>query len=326
MATLNPTLHRRPRSQGPVARCLGLLLGVIAACGSVGCSTAPATYATPEAAVDSLITAVRAGDQEQLHKILGSDADRLLNSGDEVADRNGRADFLKAYDEKHKLTADGDDSRTLEVGNTDWPTPVPIVKGEHGWYFDTEAGMDEMLSRRIGRNELFAIQVCLTIIDAEKEYAAADDNGDGWREYARRFNSEPGKKNGLYWPTNPGEPESPLGPLVGEATAAGYGDKGNTSDTSRPFHGYRFRILTSQGDDAPGGALDFVDHGHMIGGFGVIAWPVEYGNSGLKTFIASHHGVVYQNDLGDNTDSAARAITAFNPGAGWERCDPSVQP
>jgi Protein of unknown function (DUF2950) len=327
MVSMVASSLRPSRSSRVIARWVGMILGALAASLLSGCSTAPRSYASPESAVDSLVGALRSGNQDQLHRILGSDADKLISSGDPVADSNGQAEFLRLYDEKHNLSATDEDTRTLEVGNTAWPVPIPVVKGDEGWYFDTAAGLDEMLSRRIGRNELYAIQVCLAIIDAEKEYAAADYNGDGWREYARTFNSDPGKKNGLYWPTAPGEPQSPLGELVAAASAEGYtGDANRTSDTSRPFHGYYFRILTRQGPAAEGGAIDLVAHGHMIGGFGVIAWPVEYANSGLKTFIASHHGVVYEKDLGDDTDRLARAVTAFNPESGWEPSDTSEEP
>jgi hypothetical protein len=296
-------------------------------CSLTGCgSHSQAAYATPDAAVDSLISALRADNKDELKRILGPDSGDLLSSGDDVADANARAEFLRLYDEKHGLIPDGDDSMTLEVGATQWPLPIPVVKDDKGWHFDTAAGLDEMLSRRIGRNELYAIQICLAIADAEREYAAADFSGDGWREYARRFNSEPGKKNGLYWPAAPGEPESPLGQLVASATEEGYREAEQVNHEPRPFHGYLYRILTAQGPAAPGGAMDFVAQDHMIGGFGVVAWPADYANSGLKTFIVSHHGVVYEKDLGDDTDRIARAMKEFNPEQGWEKSDTSVAP
>lgn len=280
-----------------------------------GCSTAPKEYDTPEAAVDALMAALRTEDTDRVRTVLGSEGEELLSSGDTVADANSRAELLRLYDEKHFLVED-DGMATLELGATDWPMPIPLVEGERGWFFDTEAGADEVLSRRIGRNELDAIQVCLAIHDAEREYAAADMDGDGWREYATKFGSDPGTKDGLYWPAAEGEPLSPLGEFAAAAAAEGYaatkGQKG-----LRPYHGYYYRILTEQGPSAPGGAIDFIAHGHMIGGFGVVAWPAEYGSSGLKSFIVSHHGVVYEKDLGDDTDRAARAMTTFNPDAGW---------
>jgi hypothetical protein len=283
-------------------------------------SSPTATYATAEAAVDALVAALRTDNQDELRRVLGPQSGDLLSSGDAVADANGRAEFLRLYDEKHRLEMQGDDSATLDVGATDWPLPIPIVKDDKGWSFDTPAGLDELLSRRIGRNELSAIQVCLAIVDAEREYAAADVNGDGWREYAQKFNSDPGKKNGLYWPSAPGEPESPMGDLVAHATAEGYSAEGRSAEQPRPYHGYYYRILTSQGPDAPGGTINYIEQGHMIGGFGVVAWPADYANSGLKTFITSHQGRVYEKDLGDDTDRVARAITAFNPAEGWTEC------
>jgi hypothetical protein len=306
-----------------------LAIGALLAFHWSGCSSTSTTSASApgkgfdsaDAAVDSLVAALRSNDQKELHLILGPGSDDLLSSGDEVADSNARADFLKQYDEKHKLQKRDDTSMTLDVGATDWPLPIPLIKGAGGWYFDTPAGIDEMLSRRIGRNELDAIQVCLAIGDAEREYAAADDNGDGWREYAQKFKSDEGKKNGLFWPTKEGEPPSPLGDLVAEANTEGYKARTDGGTGPRAYHGYFYRIMASQGPAAPGGALDYVIKGHMIGGFAVVAWPADYGNSGLKTFITSHHGEVYQKDLGDDTDKVARAMKSYNPDSTWEKCD-----
>jgi hypothetical protein len=283
-----------------------------------GCSTAPRTFATPEAAVESLVGAMRAEDRAEVRTILGSEGQDLLRSGDDVADANAREEFLRLYDEKHRLTQK-DGVATLEVGATEWPLPIPVVRDEKGWWFDVWAGADEVLTRRIGRNELSAMQVCLAIHDAQREYAARDFDGDGMLEYATKFRSEPGKKDGLFWPPAPGEPESPLGELAASAAAEGYSARGASSGP-RAYHGYYYRILTEQGPSAPGGAMSYVAKGHMIGGFGVIAWPAEYGGSGLKSFLVSHHGVVYEKDLGDDTDRIARKMKAFDPGAGWVEC------
>ncbi len=298
-----------------IAFCVALM-----ACGAAfmqGCSAPQRTFESPNLAVDALVSAMRADDQKQLEQILGPESRDLLSSGDAVADANGRAEFLKMYDEAHALkSVDGGDEMTIEVGATAWPCPIPLVKGDKGWTFDTAAGLDEMLTRRIGRNELDAIQVCLAITDAQREFAAADFDGDGWREYARTFRSDPGKKNGLFWPTNPGEPLSPLGELAASANAEGYSAKDGTGPHA--YHGYYYRILTAQGPSAPGGAFDYIVQNHMIGGFGIVAWPAEYANSGLKTFIVSHHGVVYEKDLGNDTDRIARAMKTFDPGPGWQ--------
>lgn len=301
------------------------LAGVAAAGLLGGCKKAAATFDSPDAAVGTLVAAVRADNQHEIKRILGPDSKEILSSGDDVADANGRAEFVRLYDEKHRLTASADDpdAQLLEVGNTAWPLPIPIVKGDKGWYFDTAAGLDEMLSRRIGRNELYTMKVCEAIADAEREFASADMNGDGWREYAERFKSDPGKKNGLYWPPAPGEPDSPLGELVADAAAEGYGPRQDGSDGPRPFHGYYYRILKEQGPAAPGGSMSYVGQGHMIGGFGVIAWPADYGNSGLKSFIINHHEILYEKDLGDDTDRIARSITTFNPDAGWKPVEDS---
>lgn len=299
---------------------------VAAALGIGGCAAEPRTFSTPDGAVDAIITALRNDDTDELRRVLGPDSSEILSSGDEVADANGRAEFLRLYDEEHRLTLDGDDVMILEAGSTGWPLPIPLVKGEKGWYFDTAAGLDEMLSRRIGRNELYAIQVCLAIAEAEREYASQDFIGEGWREYAQRFNSEPGKRNGLYWPAGADEPESPLGELVASASEEGYRGADRTGQHPQPFHGYLYRILTSQGPAAVGGAMEYVVQGHMIGGFGVIAWPADYANSGLKSFLVSHHGVVYEKDLGDDTDRIARSMNAYDPGPGWETSDTDGSP
>lgn len=303
-------------SSRPVVRlaiaCVACLISLVG-----GCSAPQRTFDTPEAAVDALVSTLRTDDRAELKRILGSDADDVLSSGDAVADRNARTEFLRTFDESHRLVADGGDAMILEVGASAWPMPIPVVKGDAGWFFDTEAGLDELLSRRIGRNELDVIQVSLAIVDAQREFAARDLSGSGLREYARQFRSDPGKRNGLYWPSRPGEPESPLGELVADAQGAGYRfDRGSRP---QPFHGYYFRILTAQGPSAPGGAMDYIARGHMIGGFGVVAWPADYGNSGIKTFIVSGHGVLYERDLGEDTDRIARDMRAFDPGPGWTR-------
>jgi len=273
-------------------------------------------FASAEQAVDALIAALRANDADALHSILGPGANEVLSSGDPIADQNGIATFLASYDEAHKLVTNADGSVTVTVGNSEWPMPIPVVANGERWWFDSEAGADELISRRVGRNELDAVQVCLAIVDAEQDYAAADPDGDGVQEYAAKFWSDPGKKNGLYWPTQEGEPQSPLGELVADAEGHGY-SAAKSSAGPRPYRGYYFKILTSQAATAEGGEFDYVVNGRMIGGFALVAYPAEYANSGIKTFIVNHGGVVYEKDLGENTEEKARAITTFNPGAGW---------
>jgi hypothetical protein len=285
-----------------------------------GCAS-QATFGSADQAVDSLVAAARAQDAGQLAKVLGPESDEILSSGDKVADKNLLDNFLKAYDEKHQLVAGKDGATTLLVGNSDWPMPIPIVQEDGKWRFDTAAGKEEILNRRIGRNELSAIQSCLAVMDAQREYMSMDRNADGLREYAGRFISEPGKKNGLYWPTAANEPPSPLGPLAAAAAEEGYKPGQSAGTTARAFHGYRFRILTSQGASAPGGAMDYQAGGKLIGGFAVVAWPADYGNSGIMTFIMSHDGGVYQRDLGEDTDKTVASITTYDPTPDWKKVE-----
>ena len=213
------------------------------------------SFDSAEKAVDALVVALRANDMAQLKQILGPQSEDILFSGDEVADKSRLELFLKAYDEKHQLVSDKEGVMTLIIGNTDWPLPIPVVQSGGKWVFDTEAGKEEILNRRIGRNELSAIQTCLAYGDAQREYAALDPDGDGRRDYVTKFLSDEGKKNGLFWPTAENEPPSPLGLLIAEATEEGY-KPGDAASGPRPYHGYRYRILTAQGANAPGGAID----------------------------------------------------------------------
>jgi hypothetical protein len=277
---------------------------------------APRTFASPNDAVQTLTVAVRADDIPQLLAIMGSDGEEIVSSGDEAADRIRRQRFLTLYDEKHSLVPEGDGRMTLVVGNADWPFPVPIVRQGSKWHFDSQAGVEEILNRRVGENELFTIQVCKAIGDAQQEYALKHPNGDGVREYARQFISDPGKRNGLYWLTAEGEDPSPLGELAASAAAEGYHRR---TEGLTPYHGYYYRILTAQGPNAPDGALDYVVNGKMSLGYAVIAYPAEYGNSGVMTFIMGADGVVYQKNLGDDTAKVAAAITTFDPGEGWTK-------
>jgi hypothetical protein len=275
------------------------------------------TFGSPEEAAKALAAAAGAGDAKALEAILGPGSASLVRSGDAVADRRGRERFAQAFAEANKVEHRGDAKAVLLVGKDEWPLPIPIVKGADGWRFDTKSGREEILNRRIGRNELSAAQAMLAYVDAQREYYLRNPRNDKLLHYAQKFGSTPGKRDGLYFATKAGEPPSPLGPLFASAKAQGYTKDGD--DLPDPYHGYRYRILKRQGPDAPGGAYDYVVQGRMIGGFALIAWPAAYGNSGVMTFIVNHDGVVYERDLGPNTAAAAGKITSFNPGKSWKR-------
>jgi hypothetical protein len=279
------------------------------------------TFATPEAAVDALIAANRGNHITKLLAILGPDGAKLIHSGDPVADRRGRRLFVAAYNEEHKLERDGDHKVTLIVGKDGWPLPIPLVREHARWRFDTEAGADEILNRRIGRNELSVIEVCRAYVEAQREYAAKKLGPGGAAEYAQRFISKIGERDGLYWPVKAGEEKSPLGPLIARARAAGY-RPGTPHPRPRPYNGYYFHILTQQGPNAPGGAKDYVVDGRMTGGFALIAYPATHGDSGIMTFIVNQDGIVYQKNLGPDTPRIAAAITQYDPDGSWQVSEP----
>lgn len=275
----------------------------------------PATFASPEQAVDALVVAVRHTDLGEVRRLLGREGRALIWSGDRVADRLGRDRFIAAYDHRHRLDLVSPTRAVLVVGAEAWPFPIPVVHGAGSWRFDTAAGIREILDRRIGRNELNVIEVSRAFVVAQRDYAARDPLGTGLREYAQRLLSTPGGRDGLYWPAEPGEPESPLGPLVAIARAEGYGR--TPPDQPTPYHGYYYRLLTRQGPGAPGGARDYIVGGHMTGGFALLAFPARYGNSGVMTFLVNQNGIVYQKNLGPDTPATAERITEFDPDATW---------
>jgi Protein of unknown function (DUF2950) len=275
-------------------------------------------YKTPDAAVDALVASAKSGDQKAALVVLGRDGEDIISSGDKVSDDAARRRFVTSYDAKHQITMDGDSKAILVIGDNDYPFPIPVVRNKDGtWSFDTESGRQEILYRRIGHNELDTIQTCLAYVDAQDEYAEKDRTGAGAGVYAERFISEPGKKDGLYWPAGQGEEESPLGELFAAATRQGY----RAGEGRSPYHGYYYKILKQQGPAAVGGAVDYIVHGKMIGGFALVAYPAEYRNSGVMTFLVNHDGTVFQKDLGPKTASIAEAIAAFNPDPTWKKVD-----
>ena len=285
------------------------------------CVPAPAQerFNSAEDAINALVNAARAADQRATLKILGPDGRDILGSGDEVADRATLEKFITAYDTKHSLITEGDTKAILVIGDEDWPFPIPIVNKQERWQFETKVGLDEILRRRIGRNELAAIQVLLAYVQAQNEYAYLDPGKLGPHTYAQRIVSSPVKKDGLYWPTAEGEAPSPLGDLTAKASAEGY----KVGQTPIPYYGYFYRILKRQGASAPGGAYDYVVNGKMIGGFALVAFPAQYGNSGVMTFMVNHDGEVFQKDLGPRTAALARKINAFAPDQTWTKVDVS---
>jgi DUF2950 family protein len=316
-----PTMRqsRTKRARRLERRLVGIILVILSVAAGWGppasAVAAQRRFTSLEEAAQALVDALRAGDQNAMLAVLGEQGKPVVSSGDPVADRRARERFVAAYDMKHRLEAGGG-KVVLVVGSDDFPFAIPIVPDGPSWRFDSAAGKEEIVNRRIGQNELNTIQTCLAYVDAQREYYARDPDGDAVLQYAQKFASNPGKRDGLYWPTNPGEPPSPLGPLVATARGEGYR---KSSSAPVAYWGYYYRILTAQGKDAPGGAYDYRAHGKMIGGFGLVAYPAQYGVSGVMTFIVNHDGVVYQKDLGPNSAAIARAMMTFNPDSTWTK-------
>ena len=284
-------------------------------CTTASIVSAQQDFKTVDEAASALAGAAKAGDRKAIVTVLGPDGQDIVSSGDEVADAATRQKFVAAYDAKHQIAMEGDNKAVLVIGQEDFPLPIPLVRKDGSWRFDTAAGREEILFRRVGRDELDAIQSCLAYVDAQNEYAERDRTGAGANTYAQRIISAPGKKDGLYWPTSQGEDASPLGELIAEATEQGY----RVGEGRTPYHGYYFKILSKQGPDAPGGAFDYVVKGKMIGGFSLVAYPAEYRNSGVMTFIVNHTGNVFQKDLGPDTAKLAERMTSFNPDRSWTK-------
>jgi Protein of unknown function (DUF2950) len=297
----------------PISSLARLLTAAVLALAMASVANAQQSFKTPEEAVDALVSAAKAHDRNGVLTVLGQSAADIVSSGDEVADRSDRDRVLEAYDANHRLVMEGADKAVLVLGNQDWPFPIPLVRKDGTWRFDTAAGREEILFRRIGRNELSAIQAILAYVDAQHEYAEKGVAGSG--VYAQRIVSQPGKKDGLYWPAQSGADESPLGEFAASAAADGY----RAGQQRIPYHGYYYKVLTRQGPNAPGGALDYIVRGNMMGGFALVAYPAEYRNSGVMTFLVNHQGVVYEKDLGPNTAAIAAGMAAFNPDSTWQR-------
>jgi hypothetical protein len=294
-----------------------VLLASVFIASAAGAATTQRNFSSPEAAASALVQAAKAQDRAGTLAVLGADAAAWISSGDAATDRATVARFVAAYDEKHEIVR-SESRATLTLGNDEFPFAFPIVRSGEHWRFDTAAGKEEMLARRIGENELSAIKVLGAIVDAQIEYASEDRNGDGVLEYAQRFASSPDKHDGLYWQVKPGEPESPLGKLVAQAAGEGFQRNGQAdSNGAAPYHGYYYRMLKAQGDNDGLGAFDYVVHGHAIGGFAVCAYPARYGKSGVMTFIVNQDGKIYQSDLGPETSTRARQLQQFSPGQRW---------
>jgi DUF2950 family protein len=281
-----------------------------------GTPSAPKAFATPEEAGDAVFASAKSGNQDELRAIFGPDSKELLFSGDPVQDKNAIQAFTSAYTVMHRWRTMNDGSKTLLIGSDNFPMPIPIKKNASGkWFFDTAAGKDELLNRRIGRNELAVVDVCNALVQAQMEYHKQTHDGATIPQYALKFISDPGKQNGLYWKSDNGQPESPLGPQVTLAVAQGYtgGSNGPT-----PFHGYYFRLLTGQTDKSPGGAKDYIVDGKMVNGFAFVAYPALYGDSGIMTFITNQDGLLLQKDLGKDTTQVASAMSRYDPDFGWD--------
>ena len=302
---------RRSHLRGAVLGALLALATVLAA--QPALASEAKTFPTPQAAAQALVDAVKSGDKQAILAVLGSDAQDIVSSGDPVQDKESAEKFTTSAQQMMHVDQTTDGIDIMSIGADDWPFPIPIVKRGEGWFFDTLAGKQELLNRRIGANELDTIEVCRGYVDAQRDYASEVRDDSGVMKYAERLISSEGKHDGLYWPPKEGEAASPFGPLVAEAQEEGYGKKG------APYHGYCYRVLTAQGKAAPGGAYSYIINGNMIAGFALVAYPAQYGSSGVMTFIVNQQGVVYQKDLGLKTDVIAKAMKMYNPDPSWQK-------
>jgi hypothetical protein len=272
------------------------------------------TFSSLEEASKALVAAAKNNDEGAMLEILGPDAKRIISSGDATEDAESHTNFARKYEEMHRFVKEPDGSVVLYIGAENWPTPIPLSMKRNLWFFDTEAGKEEILFRRIGRNEYSAIRVSQELVAGQKEYYAMQHN-----EYAKQVYSDEGQHNGLYWKASDGEPQSPIGPLVASAVAEGYA-KGKAGPPT-PYRGYLFHVLTRQGKSAPGGAKSYIVNSKMTEGFAFVAYPAEYRSSGVMTFIVNQDGVVYQKDLGKKTEALGKAMQEYNPDSGWSKAE-----
>jgi hypothetical protein len=298
-----------------------VLLAAVWSCNTLAASPAkkeikPQAFPTPDAAVQALVDAARKNSDPALLAIYGSSGEDLIHSGDDVQDAQRRAKFLEEYDAAHSVVLKYEDEAELVIGKDHWPFPVPIVKVGKKWSFDAEGGREEILSRRIGADELSTMNVLEAYVQAQREYYAVDHDLDEVPEYAQRVVSTKGLRDGLYWEAGEGEDPSPMGPLMAGAAAEGYDAEGLKAV---PYHGYHFKVLKAQGPDAVGGAFSYVVGENMVAGYAMAAWPAEYGNSGIMTFLVNANGIIYQKDLGEKTDEIESAMNQYNPDATWSR-------
>ena len=293
------------------------LIALVLSGPSLAATVKQRTFASPEEAVKALVEALKSKDAKALEAIFGPGSKDLVSSGDPVADSAEYERTVNHLEQKTRLEQSAG-KVILYAGNEEWPFAIPIVKKDALWRFDSKQGREEILARRIGQNELNAIQVCLAYADAQREYALKDRDADGLLEYAQKLISDPGKQNGLHWDVKEGEKQSPLGPLVAETDKQGYAFRGGKPS---PYYGYFYRILKAQGKNAPGGAYDYMVKGRMIGGFALVAYPAKYASSGVMSFIVNQDGVVYQKDLGKNTEKTAQAMKLFNPDSSWKKVE-----
>ena len=312
-------LSAGPRRWLPLALVAAIFVSLLAASPSFAQQANEKTFASPGEAALALYTATKAYDGQTIMAILGTNSGDIIHTGDEVADKNMADNFVRRYEQMHRVVVEPDQTVTLYIGAENWPLPIPIVKNSSGtWYFDTEGGKQEILQRRVGTNENDAIEVLYHLVEAQENYGSEVRQGETNKHYALKFLSDDGKQNGLYWQTSDNDPPSPIGPLLVAAASQGYREK---QGQSTPFHGYYYRMLTKQGAAAKGGALDYVVNGTLTRGFAFVAYPAEYRNSGVMTFIVNQSGIVYENDLGAQTSDLAAAMQEYNPGAGWKPVD-----